>query len=119
MPGIAGLTASYILAELGDLRRFSSFKKFASYVGFVPGMHQSGDSTYTTGASPRANRHIRNMIIEASWIAIRIDPVLQNYYRSHAGKNSKAVIFKVGRKLLSKILAVIKTETPFSLGVIS
>lgn len=119
VPGIAGLTASYILAELGDLRRFSSFKKFASYVGFVPGMHQSGDSTYTTGASPRANRHIRNMIIEASWIAIRIDPVLQNYYRSHAGKNSKAVIFKVGRKLLSKILAVIKTETPFSIGVIS
>ena len=40
VPGIAGLTASYILAEIGDIRRFSSFKKFASYVGFIPSMQQ-------------------------------------------------------------------------------
>ena len=119
VPGIAGLTASYMLAELGDIRRFSSMKKFASYVGFIPGMHQSGGSMYTTGPTPRANRHVRNLIVEASWIAIRTDPVMQNYYRSHAGKNSKSVIFKVGRKLLSKILAVIKTEIPYSIGVVS
>ena len=119
VPGIAGLTASYLLSEIGDLRRFSSLKRFASYVGFVPGMHQSGETIYTTGSTPRANRHVRNLIVEASWIAIRTDPVLQNYYRSHAGKNSKAVIFKVGRKLLSKLLAVIKTEIPYSIGVVS
>ena len=119
IPGIAGLTAAYILSELGDLRRFTSFKKFASYVGFVPGVQQSGDSLYNTGASPRANRHVRNMIVEAAWIAIRTDPVMQNYYRSHPGKNSKAVIFKVGRKLLSKLLGVIKSGIPYSVGVIS
>ena len=56
IPGIAGLTAAYILSELGDLRRFTSFKKYASYVGFVPGVQQSGDSLYNTGASPRASR---------------------------------------------------------------
>ena len=50
------------------------------------------------------------MIIEASWQAVRKDPVMQNYFRSHAGKNSKAAIFKVGRKLLSKIHAVIRTS---------
>jgi len=82
-------------------------------------MHQSGDSMYTTGATPRASRHIRNLIIEAAWIAIRVDPVMQNYYRSHPGKNSKAVIFKVGRKLLSKILAVMKSGIPYSIGVVS
>lgn len=119
VPGIAGLTASYILSEIGDIRRFTSFKKFASYVGFVPGLQQSGDTIYSTGANPRANRNVRNMIIEASWIAIRTDPVMQNYYRSHAGKNSKAVIFKVGRKLLSKVMAVIKTEIPYSIGVLN
>jgi len=118
VPGIAGLTAAYILAEVGDIRRFTSFKKFASYVGFIPSMQQSGEGIYTGGSTPRANRHVRNMIVEASWSAIRTDPVLQNYYRSHAGKNSKAAIFKVGRKLLSKIMAVIKTEIPYSVGVV-
>ncbi len=81
-------------------------------------MHQGGEGIYTGGSTPRANKHVRNMIIEASWIAIRTDPVMQNYYKSHAGKNGKAVIFKVGRKLLSKIMAVIKTEIPCSSGVI-
>ena len=119
VPGIAGLTAAYILSELGDLRRFTSFKRLASYVGFIPSMHQSGEGLYTGGSTPRANRHVRNMIVEASWQAVRKDPVMQNYYRSHAGKNSKAAIFKVGRKLLSKIHAVIKTEIPYSVGVIS
>ena len=93
-------------------------KQFASYVGFVPGMHQSGESMLTTGTTPRANRHIRNLIIEAAWVAVRTDPVMQKYYRSHAGKNAKAVIFKVGRKLLSRILAVIKSQIPYSIGVI-
>ena len=119
VPGIGGLTAAYILSEIGDIRRFSSFKKFASYIGFIPSMHQSGEGIYTGGSTPRANRNVRNMIVEASWIAIRIDPVMQNYYRSHAGKNSKAAIFKVGRKLLSKVMAVLKTETPYVVGVIN
>ena len=119
VPGIAGLTAGYILSELGDIRRFSSFKKFASYVGFIPSMQQSGEGIYTGGSTPRANRHVRNLLVESAWVAIRMDPVMQNYYRSHAGKNSKAAIFKVGRKLLSKIMAVIKTEIPYTIGVVS
>lgn len=119
VPGIAGLTAAYILAELGDLRRFTSFKRLASYVGFIPSIHQSGEGIYTGDSAPRANRHVRNMIVEAAWQAVRKDPVMQNYYRSHSGKNSKAAIFKVGRKLLSKIHAVIKTGIPYSVGVIS
>jgi len=119
VPGIAGLTAGYILSELGDLRRFTSFKRLASYVGFIPSMQQSGEGLYTGGSTPRANRHVRNMIVEASWQAVRKDPVMQNYFRSHAGKNSKAAIFKVGRKLLSKIHAVIRTEIPYSIGVVS
>lgn len=119
VPGIGGLTAAYILAELGDLRRFNSVKKLASYVGFVPGLHQSGGNTYTTGATPRANRHIRNLLVESAWVAIRCDPAMERYYRSHAGKNSKAVAFKVGRKLLCRIFAVIKTGTPYEIGVLS
>ena len=60
VPGIAGLTAGYILSELGDLRRFTSYKKLASYVGFIPSMQQSGEGIYTGGSTPRANKHVRN-----------------------------------------------------------
>ena len=119
VPGIGPITAAYIVAELGNLRRFSSFKKFAGYVGIIPGVYNSGENERTTGVNPRANRTIRSLIVEASWVAIRIDPVLQEYYRSHSGKDSKAVIFKVAHKLLSRIHAVIKTEIPYEIGIVS
>lgn len=119
VPGIGPITASNILAEIGDLRRFSSFKKLSGYIGIAPGMYCSGDNERSMGATPRANRIVRSLIVEASWVAIRKDPVIQNYFRKHAGKDTKAAIFKVAHKLLSRIHAVVKTEIPYEIGMVA
>jgi len=119
IPGIGGIVACGIICELGDLRRFKSIKHLSGYVGLVPGIHQSGDNLRNTGITRRAHRLIRSYFIEASWQAIRTDPIMQAYYRKHLGKNVKAVIVKVARKLLSRTLAVIKTEIPYEIGVVS
>jgi len=118
VPGIGGITAVAILAELGDLRKYNRFDDLASSVGFVPGVYSSGDTTIVKGITPRAKSLLRSYIIEASWQAVRFDPVLQEYYRSHYGKQPNKIIVKVARKLLSRIHAVIKTETPYQIGVI-
>lgn len=118
IPGIGGIVACGILCELGDLRRFNNIKHLAGYVGLAPGVHQSGNNYKTLGITPRAHRLIRSYFVEASWQAIRSDPVMQAYYRKHQGKNVKSIIIKVARKLLSRTLAVIKTETPYTIGVI-
>jgi len=118
IPGIGGIVACGILCELGDLRRFNSVKHLAGYVGLAPGVHQSGNNYKVMGITPRAHRLIRSYFVEASWQAIRADPVMQAYYRKHTGKNVKSVIIKVARKLLSRTLAVIKTEIPYTIGVI-
>ena len=119
IPGIGGIVACGILCELGDLRRFNSVKHLAGYVGLAPGVHQSGGNYKVMGITPRAHRLIRSYFVEASWQAIRADPVMQAYYRRHTGKNVKSIIIKVSRKLLSRTLAVIKTETPYTIGVVS
>ena len=85
----------------------------------VTGIYQSGDNLKTMGMTPRSNRILRSYIIEAAWVACRKDPVLQQYYRKHLGKNSKAIIVKVARKLLSRLLAVIKTGIPYEIGVLN
>jgi len=118
VPGIGGIVACGILCELGDLRRFNSIKHLAGYVGLAPWIHQSGDNQRHTGITMRAHRLIRSYFIEASWQAIRTDPIMQGYYRKHVGKNVKCIIVKVARKLLSRTLAVLKTETPYAIGVI-
>jgi transposase len=83
IPGIGGIVACGILCELGDLRRFNSIKHLAGYVGLAPGVHQSGGNYKTLGITPRAHRLIRSYFVEASWQAIRTDPVMQAYYRKH------------------------------------
>ena len=118
IPGIGGIVACGILCELGDLRRFKSIKHLAGYVGLVPNVYQSGDTYKSTGMTYRAHRLMRSYFVEASWQAIRTDPVMQGYYRKHLGKNVKNIIIKVARKLLSRTLAVIKTETPYQIGVV-
>lgn len=118
IPGIGGIVACGILCELGDLRRFNSVKHLAGYVGLAPGVHQSGNNFKTLGITPRAHRLMRSYFVEASWQAIRADPVMQAYYRKHTGKNVKSIIIKVARKLLNRTLAVIKTEVPYTIGVI-
>ncbi len=118
IPGIGPIVASGILSELGDLRRFNNIKHLAGYVGLAPGIYQSGDTLRHSGVSMRAHRLIRSYFIEASWQAIRTDPVIQGYYRKHQGRNVKSVIVKVARKILSRTLAVIKTGIPYQIGVI-
>ncbi len=119
VPGVGGIVACGIICELGDLRRFKNFKQLASYVGLVPSVHQSGDNMTTSGLTPRANRLMRSYLVEATWQALRFDPVIQEYYRSHMGKDVKRILVKVARKLLSRIHAVIRTETPYEIGVVN
>jgi transposase len=118
IPGIGPLTAAAFISEIGDIRRFSSFKQFASFVGFVPAIYQSGENLRTLGLTPRGNRLVRSYMVEAAWVAIRKDPVMQAYYRKHLGKNPKSIVIKVSRKLLSRLFSVVKNEIPYEIGIV-
>jgi transposase len=116
IPGIGGYLASVILAECGDLRRFNNEGQFSSYIGLVPGIYNSGGSEKCLGITPRSRSQLRSYLVEAAWIAIRKDTEMQNYYRTHQGKNVKSVIIKVAHKMARRILSVIKTETPYQIN---
>jgi transposase len=116
IPGVGGYLASAILAEMGDLRRFSSEAQFASYVGIVPTMRNSGGTEKIQGVTPRCRGLLRSYIIESAWVALRMDPEMQTYYRKHIGRNPKSIIVKIARKLLNRMLSIIKTGVPYQSG---
>ena len=113
IPGVGGYLSSAILAEIGDLRRFNNETQFASYIGIVPTMRNSGGTEKIQGVTPRCRGLLRSYIIESSWVALRMDPEMQAYYRKHTGRNPKSIIVKIARKLLNRMLAIIKTEKPY------
>jgi transposase len=117
VPGIGPLTAIGILAELGDVRRFRSLDRLASYVGLIPSVYSSGEILQTRGMTPRSKHLLRSYLIEASWTAVRTDMVLQEYYRSHSGKPANKIIVKVARKLLNRIWYVIRNEVYYQSNI--
>lgn len=119
IPGIGPLTAMTFLTELVDINRFRNLDHLASYVGLVPGENSSGDQEKTTGISPRRNAHLRAMLIECSWTALRKDPALLMSYSKLSKRMPKnQAIVRIGRKLLNRIRYVLKNQQPYEVCVV-
>src|SRR5437762_2698591 len=118
IPGIGGITAAGILAELGDLRRFNRLDDLAAIVGLVPGIYESSENKICLGLSKRSNRYVRSLLVEATWVAVRTDMALQSYYRKHSAKEPNKAIIKVAHKLLGRIRSVIITGMPYQIGLV-
>lgn len=116
--GIGPLTASALITEIGDINRFPHIDHLASYVGLVPRVRESGETTHTGDITFRCNNFLRVLLVEASWQAIRQDPALMHYYQRHLqGSKGHKVIIKVARKLLNRIRYVMKNRKPYVKGV--
>lgn len=107
IPGVGAITSMAFLAEIADFARFDNPDKYCSYLGLMPWSDSSGDSIKTKGIQPRCNKHLRPLIIEASWVAIRTAPELFAYYSKHAVKNNKHAIIKVARRLALIVRGVV------------
>ena len=119
IPGIGPLSAIAIITEIGDINRFANINKLSSFVGLMPLTSNSGEVERVGGMTYRCNNYLRTILIEASWQAVRKDPVMLIYYREHAAKgNGKKAIVKVAGKLLNRIRYVLKNKQEYEIGVV-
>lgn len=119
IPGIGVLSAMTWLTELVTVDRFPTFGHLCSYVGLVPGEHSSGETTRPTGLDRRGNPHLRRLLIENSWVALRADPaLLQAYQRWSHRMAAQQAILRVARKLLRRLRRVLRTQEPYTIGVV-
>jgi transposase len=118
VPGIGPIVAMCLIAEIGDITRFKSYRHFSSYIGFIPNSHQSGEKDPKGRLTYRSNKYLRSMLVEASWVAMRHDPALLKYYRERIGKyKSQFVIIKVAHKLLNRVRQVWISQNPYQTGI--
>lgn len=62
VPGIGLLTATAIAGFVGDLHRFPSGRRFASYLGLTPREHSSGDARRLGAISKRGDVYLRTLL---------------------------------------------------------
>lgn len=118
IPGIGPLTTVELLAEIQDIHRFQSFKKFNGFIGFRPGSHSSGEHDWKGHMSYRRHKALRSSLVECAWTTIQKDPImLQRYNELKTRLTGKRAIIIIARKLVSRIYAVLKNETPYEIGL--
>ncbi|WP_051326640.1 IS110 family transposase [Aliagarivorans taiwanensis] len=64
--GIRFLSAMTIVAELGDMRRFTNPRALMNFVGLTPSEHSSGQRQRQGGITKCGNTHARRILIEAA-----------------------------------------------------
>src|SRR5205807_297264 len=61
------VTAVGLVAEVGDIRRFTHPRELMAYLGLVPSEHASGPSVRRGGITKAGNPHARRLLAEAAW----------------------------------------------------
>jgi len=136
--GVAQVAAVTIVAELGEVSRFSRARQRMGYGGIVASEHSSGGSNWRGGITKSGNAHVRRVVVEAAWayrhrpnvgrvlrkrqegvseeireIAWKAQHRLHTRYRKLMvrGKEKGKVVTAMGRELLGFIWAIgIKAE---------
>lgn len=65
--GIGLVAAATLVAELGDMTRFTNPRQLMAYIGLVPSEHSSGNTRRQGGITKAGNGTARRMLIEAAW----------------------------------------------------
>lgn len=119
VPGISTLAAMIFLTELGELARFASLDKLASYVGLIPDVESSGDTEQIKNLTRRRNPQLRALLIEAAWVAARKDPVLFLAFNNYCQRMKKTrAVVKIARKLLNRMRYVLKNQAAYVPAVV-
>jgi transposase len=66
IPGIGLLTATALVASVGDARRFASGRHFASYLGLTPREHSSGGRRQLGAISKQGDRYLRTLLMHGA-----------------------------------------------------
>jgi transposase len=66
IPGIGPLTASALVASVGDAKVFHNGRQFAAWLGLVPRQNSSGGKTNLLSISKRGDTYLRTMLIHGA-----------------------------------------------------
>nr|WP_294495361.1 transposase [uncultured Anaerosporobacter sp.] len=119
--GVNITTAVKMLAEIGDINRFSNASKLAQFAGIAP-INLSSAGKGTDKASKQGNRRLQATIyflavqmIQVSSKGIARNSVFRAYYerRLAEGKNGQQVLICISRRLINIIYGMLKNGTEY------
>lgn len=114
MPGVGPINAIVILAEIGDISRFSSSKALCHWAGLTPRVRNSDQVVRHGRITKQGSSYLRAAMTRAATVASRSS---SKWYRVHesilprCGKKGAKVA--VARRLLTVIYHMLKRQQPY------
>lgn len=118
VPGIGRITAMALLYYTNEFTLFRTAKELACYCGVAPFSRESGTSVRgKTRVSNFANKTLKKLLHMASMAALNSNKELRAFFERKVaeGKNKMLVLNAIRNKILHRLLAVIKRNSPFQL----
>lgn len=66
VPGIGPITATALVASIGNATQFKDSRQFAAWLGLVPKQHSSGGKSMLLGISKRGDSYLRTLLIHGA-----------------------------------------------------
>lgn len=93
--GVGPVTATALIASLGDAGQFARGRDASAWVGLVPGQHSSGGKDRLLGISKRGNAYLRTLLIHGARSVVknahRKDDRLSVWIQSLCARRNKNV----------------------------
>jgi transposase len=97
IPGIGPITASALVATVGNAKNFENGRQLAAWLGLVPRQHSSGGKPTLLGMSKRGDPYLRTMLIHGARSVI---------YRATQKANPQNWAFRVATRRNKNVAAV-------------
>ena len=66
VPGIGPITATALVASIGDAKQFANGRQLAAWLGLVPRQHSTGGKANLSGISKRGDCYLRTLLIHGA-----------------------------------------------------
>jgi transposase len=116
--GVGNVLAWHLLVRTNGFTTIDSARKMACYAGVAPFEYSSGTSIRGKAkVSHFADKGLKTLLHLAAMSAIRLTGDLKNYYQRKVqeGKSKMSVINAVRNKIIHRIYAVLKRQTPYQI----
>lgn len=113
--GIGLVIAAFMLVTTNNFISFENGRKYACYSGIAPFENSSGKYHGKTKVHHLANKRVKTLLSNGANSARQWDPELRAYYtrKIAEGKEHKLVINSIRCKMVNRVFAVVKRETPY------
>ena len=124
MPGISTVTASVLVAQIGDIKRYKSADKLASFAGVAPIYQGSAGKGKEYQNKSLGNRELYSILYLLAMQQIQVNakgearnPEMRAYfeYKTSQGKTKIQALICIMRRLVRIIYAMMKYKTTYEM----